>query len=354
MRLDRGNTGELKLLQLRLTRAGCARIHLHATRFFSPRPDGLSTISQVLEPYLDSLDSLDLIVTDNRSSLPLHIFERFARSCTPGSSKSLALFAASSSLPAEKFRHPLTLCEGLISLQLHRLPNSVVSTYDQLADLLSRNPALRTLQLNKLPHILLPDQLGRLKSVSLPDLSLLDMIATHSLVTELLLLMLVPGNLELRLRLSISDRQEMISASVEFLRRSRVKVLYATKIESPCLEWFTQCSPFLQQLRTLVLNAGGVRGSINYTALGAGESAPLLPSLQTVCLERVVFDHYSLNQLQKALGVYSLSRLIFINCDISSLWATRSDVIEQFSPHVGEVLFLDSPGWGDLFWNSLD
>lgn len=295
----RGDGGFLDQVQLRLERAAHIPVCLHVEYLNVVFRGSSENIIEILEPYLDSLASLDLCVRDSPSALVPRIFERFARSCTSGSSKSLALLADPSDPPfhPEPFRVPLTFCEGLVALQLNKLPSSILSTFDQLADLISRNRSLRTLQLKGLPPILFPDQPGHSNPITLPDLEVLDLVDTHTSVVVQLLSLLASGNPGLRVRLAISDNEEMISASLQFLRHSTVKALCFRHLDSPQLGWLTQCSPFLQHLHTLHIYFKGSRTDINYTALATDESTPILPSLQTVCLERAMFEDSSFDEL---------------------------------------------------------
>lgn len=327
-----------KLLRLQLTRAGHAPLHLHFQGLSLFRSTDLPKLAQILEPYLDSMASLDLDLEYNSSTLPLQIFQRFAQSCKSGSAKTLTL--TSCSFPPHSgmlFSH-LYLVKGLVGLHLENLPESVLSSFDQLAGIISENGALRSLRLSKL-NILPTDQTRHLESIGLPHLESLDLASLNPQATVWILSILLPGDSELKLRLNPLDSREMILASLRFLRLSKVKALYTFDNSLPCQDWFEKCSPFLQHLRALFLHSDHYLSFVKCDEPTLSSPAPRFPNLQSVYLVEVKFTQPKLKPLQELLNRYPLRKLMLMDCGTGVL-QDNTRFLQTFSEYASKMQIL--------------
>ncbi|KAF8596152.1 hypothetical protein BDV93DRAFT_528263 [Ceratobasidium sp. AG-I] len=335
-----GQEGWLTYLQLRLERAGTVPLHLHAQRLQYLPPESLTKMAQILEPYLDSLASLDMSIDGCTSHISEYLTQRFAKSCILGSSKSFALDAPMPYRRPAAFWSPLKSMKGLIRLELSGLPSHTISTFGRLVRVVSKHPFLRSLRLNDL-DVSPPDQTRCRGPIALPHLESLDLLGMDSgLVTHLLSTLVVekPG---LRLRVDLSDDDDEISATLQFLKRSKVKALYGVTCYAPCHKWIIKCSPFLQQLQMLFLDLGNDSNNAAYTALVSHDSTPRFQSLEVVHLARMEPKKSCFPQLRDLLSVYRLRKLLFLNCDMTLCRATEAKVVQNLSALADEVRFLD-------------
>ena len=178
--------------------------------------------------------------------------------------------------------------------------------------------SLRSLQLHNLKFISIPDQLGRSTSISLPHLEYLNLCRAHDHVAEQFLLVLVPGTHGLRLRLALSDRDEMIETCIKFLKHFKVEALYVGVSAYRCDRWFAHCSPPLSQLHTLAIDLRGMY-DLGTAALAPGDGSPRFPDLRAIHIAQAP-NYYSLTGIFQALTTYPLEVLVFIAYSIGSIW----------------------------------
>ncbi|KAG9123812.1 hypothetical protein FRC07_013886, partial [Ceratobasidium sp. 392] len=226
---------------------------------------------------------------------------------------------------------PWDLLHGLTVLELCILQVSVCPDVNDIAKILSSSPALSTLRLQYLETSETPlDSLVDHPVIPLPQLRQLDIMDVPFQVVLPLLSKLIPGVLELDVRLDadyLTEDDEMIPSGQPFLARSNVVSL---SINGLTLEPGQRASSFfacVPRLRVLCLDGTTLCPEvlrILETTI-SGTRPERLPSLQTLCLNGYSICSSAANWLGRVGRTRRLRNLALMSCTYPSTFTPPPD-----------------------------
>ncbi|KAG9095667.1 hypothetical protein FRC07_011061, partial [Ceratobasidium sp. 392] len=124
-----------------------------------------------------------------------------AASCSLGHLETLSIRDIKSHPRSGGSYWPTHALQGLSVLELANLSEDVCPDLDEISSILSKSPCLHTLRLRNI--IVPPGQASNHPDINLPNLVFLELIPTNTEGTEQLLTTLVPGTLNLHVRLKV-------------------------------------------------------------------------------------------------------------------------------------------------------
>lgn len=332
--------------QLWLDRAGKIPIHVH---FGRSQPFGLAQSPAaailLLEPYMNSLASLNLHLLPEYWSSASYLLNAFARQCKQGLASSLSVSAPPDISYEIGTSFPRSL-EGLLDLQLSDLDIPACPSFIQIIEMISDSPSMGALRLQNVHSKRFSDDRLSFTPIILPELKLVELTGMHPTQATHLLSILTPGILKLDLRLDTWDYKFTTPACLDFFRCSNIKSLYLFVNMHP-KAWFIDYFPLMPRLRVLFLDFTSARVPIDLSPLSlstAEGKVPALPGLQTIFLLNATLDDVAIRRLNEGLSPYSLRKILFVACDLSKSRASENKVAGMYSVYADKVWFLRG-GW---------
>ncbi|KAG8706025.1 hypothetical protein FRC08_001308 [Ceratobasidium sp. 394] len=316
----------LDSVRLRLHRSRGVPIHLHFWGSSKIPEDNVSELVSILQPHLTRLKWLTICGT--RASRLIHsLFELHSSPGWPGTLKSLCCVGIEER--HEEFPIPWTSLSGLVELDLLKLAKYTSPLLSELVGLLSNCPTLHTLRLRYLGVRASPGQ--EYPAIHLPFLRLLELVLfdCHDETLHLLPL-LVPGVLELDVRLDLRDidsshlashiRPLLERSNVTFLSFQKYRWKYSTDLKSLLAS--------VPRLRALLLqhacsNSLELIGEL-LSSIKDGSAQPF-PDLQCLCLVSCIIDSEVMDRIGRVVTGRSLRSLVFWSCSIRVREASHSD-----------------------------
>ncbi|KAG8759912.1 hypothetical protein FRC12_009668 [Ceratobasidium sp. 428] len=244
-----------------LERARGAPLSLHIGTLYQDSGNGQELLS-LLNPHIANISSLELSGYSGTYFWP--ILKLYARVCPLGSLARLALCGIKGldDLTASPFTWPTNALHGLTSLHIGDLSPTNCPSVDQLVNMFTNSPALHTLRLWSTSFAYIDGQ--NHPKVDLPCLRLLQLDDLLDPVLVALLSVLVPGPLELNVRLLLHSGAggESRAAVLSFLKRTNIFCLGLKGEGSTQLAEQLSCVPKLRILE-LVYHTGEPCASLN-------------------------------------------------------------------------------------------
>ncbi|KAG9076520.1 hypothetical protein FS749_011705 [Ceratobasidium sp. UAMH 11750] len=306
-------------IQLWLNRSCCTPIHIHLSEGFgkgTQEQSGFaSKLVTILRPHASFLRSLKVSGTEG----PLTLQSLLSLYSIHGASGSLKILSVSGIRATDRrdiFDWPTNSLVGLVELDLANLGKFSCPSSDVISVILSNSPTLHTLRLRDLkirpgPTLGHPD-------AHLPHLRLLEITDTSGEGLPLLIISLVPGTLELDVRLDF-DIDWLDYYFESLLLRSNVTALSLHNISRrhrDRLKSHLCCTPGLRALLLKFTPFPDDPWALGELLVDYNLGS-LLPHLHSLCLMHGKISKWFMGDLKRVLSAESLLKLVFVSCRFS-------------------------------------
>ncbi|KAG8728062.1 hypothetical protein FRC12_022049 [Ceratobasidium sp. 428] len=292
----------------------------------------------LLKPYIVDLTSLRLFGACGAYFGP--ILNLYANTYPLGSLKSLSVDELDrGEFVIGPFVWPTNALHGLTCLKLRDMHKDTRLGMDGLVKILASSPALHTLQLDSaLPTT---DSGHSYPEINLPCLRLLRLQCLNSGALPILLSILVPGSLEVDVRLVLDMQIDRTSSAAiqSFLKRANITRLSLSGGPIHGTSWLGEQLDCVPKLQLLALERGIFDSWDILDALmlptTEGNFGARCPNLRLLRMDGGAVNLREYSQLKRVVECHQLSTIIFGDETIV-IWI-RKEVIEWLRQRIGKV-----------------
>ncbi|KAG8791591.1 hypothetical protein FRC12_008704 [Ceratobasidium sp. 428] len=301
----------LERAQLWLKRCHNMPIHLHLDGIPDLQSKDVPDLLAFMRPHGGSLGSLVFTNYCHRSLVHALL------SLTSGSLKTLVASNTVAPFDQEDVSSlPTGLLCGLTTLDLMESDQVICPSVSDVAKLLSGNSTLHTLRLRHFRFR--SSSLQTYPPILLPQLRFLEVVNVRGDEVPLLFSNLVPGILELDVRLDAKyfGDDRLGSSAQQLLARSNVVSLSIYNLLLDTTEQLLRCLPSAPRLRVLRFSDMSLARSLAQALATTVEDQPSLqlPCLRSLCLFGCHVDPWAVIPLEQIIGQLRFSNLAFLNC----------------------------------------
>ncbi|KAG8765432.1 hypothetical protein FRC12_007491 [Ceratobasidium sp. 428] len=312
----------LERARLWLNRCHNMPIHLHLDGDPALRSQDVPDLLAFMKPCGGLLGSL--VFTNHCHRSLVHDF----LSCTSSSFKTLIASSITTPFDQENLSSlPAGLLCGLTTLDLSESGGVICPSVGDVAKLLSGNSTLHTLRLR---HFRFRSNSSQtFPPIPLPQLRFLEVVNVRGDEVPLLLAKLVPGILELDVRLDAKyfGDDRLGSPAQQLLARSNVVSLSIYNLLLDATKQLLSCLPSVPRLRVLRFSDMSLtRSFARALATTVDDQPPLqLPCLRSLCLFECHIDPWTVIPLEQIIGQLRFSNLAFLNCQFPPSFTQPTD-----------------------------